>query len=121
MGNTKHVSIRLDSSLVDEIDRYGAKVNRSRAYLIGSCLKEVYGSLGDDGDDSGAKVVGGGDGSSVPVLSKAKGGKKQLHPLQSVRDELVGGSGHIEACSHQDHRTFVNGDKHWCSTCKVEF
>lgn len=69
----------------------------------------------------GRAVGGGRKRAVVPVLPKAKGNKVNVHSLQSVRDELVSGSGHLSASSHQGHKIFIAGDGHWCGTCKVNF
>ena len=81
----------------------------------------VNGNSGVDVDDAGAKVGGGRDKAALPVLRKAKGAKKQLHPLQSVRDELGGGAGHIPASAHEGHDTYKAGDGRYCSTCEVRY
>ena len=41
------------------------------------------------GGSAGVEEKRTGDGVAVPVLRKAKGAEKRLHPLQSVRGELV--------------------------------
>jgi len=74
-----------------------------------------------DVDDKGAKAGRGRDRASVPVLRKAKGDKKQLHTVQPMRDELVGGAGHLQASAHKDHAVYVAGSGHYCTTCKVYF
>lgn len=76
---------------------------------------------GVDVSDKGRAVGGSGKRAVVPVLHEVKGNKVDVHSLQSVRDELVSGSGNISASSHQGHKTFIAGDGHWCSTCKVKF
>lgn len=84
---------------------------------------------GKSGDDRGAGVgeagaiERGGDATAVSILQKGKGGKKQLHTVQPVRDELERGSGHISASveSHAGHLTFRAGDGKYCSTCNVHY
>jgi len=86
MANTKHVTVRLSSDLVAEIDRYGLKVNRSRSYLIEACLKEIY-ELADD--DTGRKNKPGGDGTELPILPNPESEQEHRHSLQPLRSELA--------------------------------
>lgn len=74
-----------------------------------------------DGNDSGAAAGREGKRASVPVLSKAKGGKVNVHPVQQVRDELVVGSGHLQSSPHEGHSVYRAGSGHYCSDCKVNF
>ncbi len=76
------------------------------------------------GVTSGA-VERGGNVSTVPILSKAKGAAKRLHPVLEVRDKLDERGGHIERPSvesaHHGHVTFQDGDRRYCSTCQNHF
>lgn len=69
--------------------------------------------------DKGRAVGGGRNDASVPVLPKAKGSAKHVHSVQSVRDELVQGSGHHEtsSCEAAGHQLFRSGDGWFCATC----
>lgn len=73
-----------------------------------------------DADQRGA-AGGSRKRATVPVLPKAKGKAEHIHPVQSVRDELVQGSGYLQASAHEGHQTFIAGDGHWCSDCSVAF
>jgi len=85
-----------------------------------------------DEQHAGSAVGGVGDGASLSVLSKAKGTAKRLRPVPEVRDKLAGRGrpdprpedrpvqGGGEA-GHENHRVLPNGDKRWCSDCKVNF
>ena len=83
-------------------------------------------SKDDDVRGTGSDAEGGKgrsrDGTSLPVLRKAKGKPEQLHPVQPVRSELVasGGGGHNERPSpepHKDHRTYKAGEQRYCQDC----
>lgn len=64
------------------------------------CLAKLGGCNGRDaerndvgrvhGTDSGRAASGKGNRAELSVLPKTEGGKKQLHPLQSLRSELAG-------------------------------
>ena len=72
---------------------------------------------GRAGSDAVEDQLGSGDVAGMPVLRNPKGISKRLHPVQSVREELDARVGHIQAPTHQDHLTFIAGDKRYCSTC----
>lgn len=92
MANTTHVSVRLPSNLVAEIDLQAKDESRSRAKVIQLRLRESYGL--DDGKGTGSgpgrAAERSGGGASVPVLSKAKGSAKHVHAVQPVRGKLAG-------------------------------
>lgn len=59
---------------------------------------------------------------AVPVLQEGKGDAKQLHPVHEVRAELERGAGGGPApVSHATHRVYRDGDRQWCSDCKIYF
>jgi hypothetical protein len=62
----------------------------------------------------------GGDGAAMSVVQEAKGTAKRLHPVQPLRDKLDGRTGSVKGSSHEGHRVLPNGDKQWCSDCRVD-
>lgn len=126
MANTKHVTVRLHSDIVSEIDKYAEKVKRSRSYLIEACLQEIYGNDDVRAARGGETVspIGSGHNASVPVLPQAKSPAKRLRTVQPLRNELAsrrGSESRSESEPHKGHNTFRNGTVMFCADCKTEF
>lgn len=128
MPNTIHITLRLPAELVEEIDQQAKRESRSRSQMI---VLRLGGNHGDvkgheraarrtDGDEA-KDQHGSRNRGTVPVLRDTKSHANDVHPVQPVRDELVQGSGCVQAPTHADHLTFVSGDKHWCSDCRVYY
>lgn len=122
--NIRNVDVTLVTSL------------KQRALASGQTLRSYcIGKLGESDDrdierndigrvddsNTGGKNGGGRKRTTVPVLPKAKGKTKHVHPMQPLRNELVQGAGHLQSSSHEGHKTFIAGDGHWCSDCKESY
>ena len=107
--------------------RWEPRVEGGRPVKCPSCAQpnwwkvRRYGNVGVDADDAGATTGGSGERAAVPSVRKAKGKAVKLHPVQPVRDELVGGAGHLQAPAHEGHSVYRAGDGRYCSDCKVNF
>ena len=120
MGTT-HITIRVPNEQLAEIDAEARRLDRSRAWVI---LRRLRGAKGVDVSDAGAAGQRTGDGGTMPVLRKAKGAKKRLREVQSVRGELVSERGHVEGPEerpHEGHYAYRNGGQWYCSDCKEYF
>ena len=88
-----HTAIRLPLEIANAVKARAVEERRSVSWVIVECCREVL--LGDDADGRAKGTVEEGDarregdGTAVPILRNAKGGKKRLYPVQSVRRELA--------------------------------
>jgi hypothetical protein len=116
------ISLRIQEDLLAEIDAEALAEDRSRNSTIIRRLKGAsHGNGRVDGADAGGKAGGSRDGTRLPVLPQAKGDKINVHPVQSMRNELVSGGQHLSGSAHEGHKTFRAGDGNWCSDCKQSF
>lgn len=96
---SKLIAVRIPDDVIQFID--GVKGKRSA--VIVEALKAYFycgaGQPAPRGRNADTRVTGAderrpaqrsGNGAAVPVLQKAKSGKKHVHPVQPVRDELAG-------------------------------
>ena len=119
------ISLRMPSALLAEIDEQAAREQRSRSQVV---VRRLNGAAKDD-DDRGAgsgtarEVERGRDDAPVPILPAAKSGKRRLHTLQPVRDQLAPGNGLEPAaavwpCQKHHGKSYANGDQRGCIECE---
>src|SRR5580658_1208995 len=87
MSNTP-TTIRLTPELLADLDAEAVRLERSRSWVI---LRRLHANNRGSGSEPARPAERTRDRAAVPVLPKAKGSAKRLHPLQSVRGELAGG------------------------------
>ena len=129
MSNTKLISIRMPIDVLTEIDRQAEDQGRSRASVIIRHLEGLKFMRGLEqlspapyqpqvaGTNLLQRFI-----QSNPHAPQWPGKPEQLHPVQTVRSELVasGGGGHNERPSpepHKDHRTYKAGEQRYCQDC----
>ena|ERR1700743_1369531 len=108
---------------------------RTKAMLRGLTLRDwVAGVISDalevDGADSrgaggseAGEVERGRHRATVPHVRKAKSDEERLHPVQPVRTELDqrGAGDRSASAGHATHHVYRDGDRQWCSDCKLHF
>ena len=136
--------------LIKDVSEEQMKAIRVSAAQVGKTIREYVllkltggndgreGNSGNEGRVGGVEagsVKRGRDGTAVPIVRKAKGSEKRLHPVQPVRGELAEGGGSRErpettesvkvvggVCPNgASHRIYPNGDDWWCSDCKKSY
>ncbi len=123
--NIRNIDVTLVTSLKQRALSSGMTL---RAYCIGILEAthdrdtERHDASGVHGADQRGATGGSGKRTAVPVLPKAQGKAQHVHPVQSVREELVQRSGHIEAstyeaCKAGGHTVFRAGSGWYCKDC----
>jgi len=122
--NLRHISAELHQKL-------NVRAATEKVTLESLCVRFLWQGLDQPGGPDGISEVADNDPKGatgrkgkrapVPVLQKAKGDKKRLHPVQPVRGELEQGGRHQQGPSHDGHQTYPAGDQQWCSTCQLYF
>lgn len=91
-NTTEHISIRLPRDLISQIDVEMLADSRSRSKVIELRLRRSYGSDGMVQTDTGTENQRSGGRTRLPVLRQPKSDAKLVHPVQPLRDQLVGGA-----------------------------
>jgi len=123
MSDTTLISIRIPNDLLAEVQLLAERERRSRAQIILMRLSDGLLRSGEAGgvSDRVQKAVGdgGGYGTSVSVVPKAKGEAKRLHSLQPMRDELAGRRASFEGLPEPKPGGGKIGCPHGCYSIEV--
>lgn len=71
----KAINIRMDESLLDELDKYAAELDRSRTYLIEKAVSSYFDTLDEMISDK--------------RIDDIKSGKSEIYTLEQVLEKLA--------------------------------
>lgn len=115
------------TDLMADAKRAATLAGQSLSSWVIETVRLRLGGCDDDTRGTGSSEAGtierAGNGAALPDVRKAKSDTKRLHPLQPVRPELDqrGAGDRPSSASHSTHRVYRDGDRQWCSNCKLHF
>jgi predicted transcriptional regulator len=126
---SKLISIRIADDLIARLDAFAGARERSRT--VSEAVRRMLDGATDrraEGRTEAAEVGRAGERAAVPVMRESASTTERLHPVQSVRNKLAGrrgpgqgpAPGQGAVSEHEGHIVLPNGEKRWCTTCKVD-